>query len=70
MKESKYTIEYKLSGFNVLNDLTRIVKEDYSKENRKRLITIKVRLEDSNSALKLLNDNNIFAERTSKKKCL
>jgi hypothetical protein len=70
LKESKYTIEYKLSGFNVLNDLTRIVKKDYSKENKKRLITIKVRLEDANNALKLLNDNDIFAERTSKKKCL
>lgn len=68
LKESKYTIEYKLNGFNVLNDFTRIVKEDYSKENRKRFITIKVRLEDASNALTLLKDNNIFAERTSKKK--
>ena len=68
LKESKYTIEYKLNGFNVLNDFTRIVKENYSKENRKRLVTIKVRLEDVNNVLRLLKENNIFAERITKKK--
>jgi len=68
LKESKYTVEYKLNVFNVLNDFTRIVKENYSKENRKRLVTIKVRLEDVNNVLRLLNENNIFAERTTKKK--
>lgn len=69
LKESKYTIEHKLNGFNVINDLSRIVKEDYSKENRKRLVTIKVRLENVNNVLKLLKDNNIFAERVTKNKC-
>lgn len=68
LKESKYTIEYKLNGFNVLNDFTRIVKEDYSKENRKRFITIKIKLEDANKVLKLLSVNSIFAERITKKK--
>ena len=68
LKESKYAIEYKLNGFNVINDFNRIVTENYSKINKEKFITIKLRLKDLDFALKLLRDNNIFAERTTKKK--
>ena len=69
LKESKYVIEYKLNGFNVINDFNRIVKENYSKENKIKFTTIKVKSDRLEDALKLLSDNNISVERTNKKKC-
>lgn len=68
LKESKYTIEYKLEGFNVLNDFTRIVKEDYSKKGREKFITIKIKFKELDYVINLLNNNNIFVEKVTKNK--
>ena len=67
LKESKYAIEYKLMGFNVINNFNRIVKENYSKNNKEKFVIIKLKLKDLDFALKLLCDNNIFVERKTKK---
>lgn len=68
LKESKYTIEYKLKGFNVLNDFTRIVKEDYSRKGREKFITIKIKFKELDYVINLLNNNNIFVEKVTKNK--
>ena len=67
LKESKYAIEYKLMGFNVINNFNKIVKENYSKNNKEKFVIIKLKLKDLDFALKLLCDNNIFVERKTKK---
>ena len=68
LKESKYAIEYKLNGFNVINDFNRIVKENYRKQRREKFITIKIKFKDLDYVINLLNNNNIFVERVVKNK--
>ena len=68
LKESKYAIEYKLDGFNVINDFNRIVKENYRKQRREKFITIKIKFKDLDYVINLLNNNNIFVERVVKNK--
>ena len=64
----KYAIEYKLNGFNVINDFNRIVKENYRKQRREKFITIKIKFKDLDYVINLLNNNNIFVERVVKNK--
>ena len=52
----------------VLNDFTRIVKEDYSKKGREKFITIKIKFKELDYVINLLNNNNIFVERVTKNK--
>lgn len=68
LKESKYAIEYKLDGFNVINDFNRIVKENYRKQRREKFITIKIKFKDLDYVMNLLNNNNIFVESVVKNK--
>lgn len=68
LKESKYAIEYKLNGFNVINDFNRIVKENYRKQRREKFITIKIKFNDLDCVINLLKNNNIFVERVTKNK--
>lgn len=68
LKESKYAIEYKLNGFNVINDFNRIVKENYRKQRREKFITIKIKFKELDYVINLLNNNNIFVEKVTKNK--
>ena len=64
----KTAIEYKLNGFNVINDFNRIVKENYRKQRREKFITIKIKFNDLDCVINLLKNNNIFVERVTKNK--
>lgn len=68
LKEASYAKYYQKIGLNVINDFTKTVKDNYSKSNKEKFITLKIKLNELDSVVALLKDNNMFVERMTKKK--